>query len=144
VTGLPPFKASQKICENCLLGRHHRVSFPKASMWRAFNILHWVHANICGSINPVFNGKKWYLITFINDFSRKTWVYFLMEKSEALSIFKSYKARVEKETGTYIRNLRTDREGEFTSQEFTDFCNKHGIHKQLTTAYTPQQNMSQK
>jgi len=113
-------------------------------MWRAFNILHWVHANICGSINPVFNGKKWYLITFINDFSRKTWVYFLMEKSEALSIFKSYKARVEKETGTYIRNLRTDREGEFTSQEFTDFCNKHGIHKQLTTAYTPQQNMSQK
>ncbi|CAL9002860.1 unnamed protein product [Prunus brigantina] len=49
-------------------------------------------------------------------------------------------ARVEKETGTYIRSLRTDRGGEFTSQEFTNFCNEHGIHRQLTAAYTPQQN----
>ena len=84
--------------------------------------------------------KKWYFITFIDDFSRKTWVYFLMEKLEAFSIFKSYKARVEKETGTYIRSLRTDRGGEFTSQEFTNFCNEHGIHRQLTVPYTPQQN----
>ena len=84
--------------------------------------------------------KKRYLITFIDDYSRKTWVYFLMEKSEAYSTFKSFKARVEKETGTYIRRLRTDRGGEFTSQDFTDFCNEHGIQRQLTTAYTPQQN----
>jgi len=63
-----------------------------------------------------------------------------MEKSEALSTFKSYKARVEKETRFYIWSLRTDRGGEFISQDFTDFCNEHGIHRQLTTAYTPQQN----
>jgi transposase InsO family protein len=140
VKGLPSFKASQKICENCLVGRQHRDPFPKASMWRASNILQLVHADICGPINPVSNGKKGYLITFIDDFSKKTWVYFLMEKSEALSTFKSYKARVEKETGFYIRSLRTDRGGEFTSQDFTDFYNEHGIHRQLTTAYTPQQN----
>jgi hypothetical protein len=140
VKGLPPFKASQKICENCLVGRQHRDPFPKASMWRASNILQLVHADICGPINPVSNGKKGYLITFIDDFSKKTWVYFLMEKSEALSTFKSYKARVEKETGFYIRSLRTDRGGEFTSQDFTDFYNEHGIHRQLMTAYTPQQN----
>jgi hypothetical protein len=30
--------------------------------------------------------------------------------------------------------------GEFTSQEFTHFCEIHGIHRQLTAAYTPQQN----
>ena len=67
-------------------------------------------------------------------------MYFLMEKSEAFSTFKSYKARVEKETGTYKWSLRTDRGGEFTSQEFTNFCNEHGIHRQLIVAYTPQQN----
>jgi hypothetical protein len=52
-----------------------------------------------------------------------------MEKSEAYSTFKSFKARVEKETGTYIRHLRTDCRGEFTSQDFTDFCNEHGIQR---------------
>ncbi|KAJ6856654.1 hypothetical protein NC651_038340 [Populus alba x Populus x berolinensis] len=125
VIGLPPLKASQKICENCLVGRQYRDPFSKASMWRASNILQLVHADICGPINPVLNGKKRYLIMFIDDFSRKTWVYFLMEKSKALSTFKSYKARVEKETESYIQSLRTDRGGEFTSQDFTNFYNEH-------------------
>ena len=100
VAGLPKFKVSQKVYENCLVRRQHRDPFLKESMWRASNILQLVHADICGPINPISNGKKRYFITFIDDFSRKTWVYFLMEKSEAFSTFKSYKARVEKETGT--------------------------------------------
>ena len=98
VAGLPKFKASQKVCENCLVGRQHHDPFPKEIMWRTSNILQLVHANICGPINPISTGKKRYFITFIDDFSRKTWVYFLMEKSKAFSTFKSYKARVEKET----------------------------------------------
>ncbi|CAL2258076.1 unnamed protein product [Prunus armeniaca] len=72
--------------------------------------------------------------------SRKTWVYFLIEKLEAFGTFKSYKARVEKETRAFIRSLRTDRGGEFTSHEFTNFCHENGIHRQLTAAYSPQQN----
>nr|KYP50278.1 Retrovirus-related Pol polyprotein from transposon TNT 1-94 [Cajanus cajan] len=39
-----------------------------------------------------------------------------------------------------IKCLRTDRGGEFTSSEFNEFCQKTGIKRQLTTAYTPQQN----
>ena len=128
VTGLPRFRASQRVCEDCLVGRH---------MWRASNILQLVHTGICGPITPILNNEKRYLITFIDDFSRKTWVYFLMEKSEAFVTFKTYKARVEKETMTFIRSFRTDRGGEFTSQEFTNFCNENGIHRQLTAAYTP-------
>ncbi|RVW59737.1 Retrovirus-related Pol polyprotein from transposon TNT 1-94 [Vitis vinifera] len=59
---------------------------------------------------------------------------------EAYATFKTYKAKVEKETGAFIRSLRTDRGGEFTSNEFTSFCNENGILRQLTAAYTPQQN----
>ena len=36
--------------------------------------------------------------------------------------------------------MRTDRGGEFTSQEFNNFCNESGIHRQLTTSFTPQHN----
>lgn len=97
-----------------------------------------MHADICGPINPISNSKKRYLISFIDDYSRKTWVYYLVEKSEAFNIFKSFKARVEKETNLSIRNLRTDRGGEFISLEFTAFCNMNGIQRQLTAAYSPQ------
>lgn len=140
VNGLPRFQPLSKVCEDCLVGKQCRDPFPKESTWRASQILQLVHADICGPINPTSNSKKRYLITFIDDFSRKTWVYFLVEKSEAFINFKNYKSRVEKETGSYIRCLRTDRGGEFTSQVFTYFCKENGIRRQLTYAYTPQQN----
>lgn len=60
-----------------------------------------------------------------------------MEKSEAFDMFRMYKARVEKETRASIKGLRTDQGGEFTSHEFTNFCNKYDFHRQLTAAYTP-------
>ena len=62
---------------------------------------------------------------------------FLVEKSKAFTIFKNYKNLVEKETGVFIRCLRTDRGGEFISHEFNVFCKANGISRQLTAAYTP-------
>ncbi|CAL2257014.1 unnamed protein product [Prunus armeniaca] len=140
VKGLPEFQAHTKVCEECLVGKQQRDPFPKKRTWRASQILQLVHADICGPINPISNSKKRYLLSFIDDYSRKTWVYYLVEKSEAFNIFKSFKARVEKETSLSIRNLRTDRGGEFISLEFTAFCNMNGIQRQLTAAYSPQQN----
>ena len=64
----------------------------------------------------------------------------MVEKSEALVILKQYKSCVEKEIGSYIKCLHTDRGGEFTSQDFNEFGNENGIKRQLTAAYTPQQN----
>jgi len=110
------------------------------STWRASQKLQLIHADICGPISPTSNSKKRYLICFIDDYSRKSWVYFLVEKSEALVTFKYFKKSVEKEMDAYIKCLRTDRGGEFTSQDFNDFCKENGIKRQLTAAYTPQQN----
>lgn len=55
-------------------------------------------------------------------------------------MFKNFKACVEKKVGAPIQCLRTDRGGEFTSNEFAKFCEEQGISRQLTAAYTPQQN----
>ncbi|GKD23282.1 retrovirus-related pol polyprotein from transposon TNT 1-94, partial [Tanacetum coccineum] len=62
------------------------------------------------------------------------------EKSQALETFKKFKALVEKEAGTEIKCLRTDRGGEFNSREFKLFCEDKGIQRQLTASYTPHQN----
>lgn len=80
------------------------------------------------------------MINFIDDFSRKTWTYFLIEKSEALNVFKRFRAIAEKECGEPIACLRTDRDGEYTSKEFQDYCSENGIARQLTAANTPHQN----
>ena len=64
---------------------------------------------------------------FVDDFTRMMWVAFLKEKSEALEKFKIFKNKVVNESSFKIRNLRSDRGGEFTSREFNIYCEEHGI-----------------
>jgi len=140
VHGLPQIQEPAKLCEECMLGKQPRDPFPNHSTWRAIKVLQLVHADICGPISPISTSNKRYFLSFIDDFSRKIWVHFLTEKSEAFNVFRSFKNSVEKESRTYLGGLRTDRGGEFNSNEFKNFCVEHGIRRQLTAAFTPQQN----
>jgi len=138
VRGLPNLQASSKVCSDCMVGKQHHKVIPKMSLWRASQRLQLIHADICGPIKPESHSHKRYLINFIDDYSRKTWVYFLSDKSEAFDVFKKFKALVEKETGNSICCLCTDRDGEFTSLEFNQFYSTNGITRQLIASYTPQ------
>jgi hypothetical protein len=62
-----------------------------------------------------------YYVSFIDDFSRKTWIYFLRKKSEFFDRFKEFKALVENQTEKRIKVLRTDNGGEFYRNEFEEF-----------------------
>ena len=79
-------------------------------------------------------------LLFIDDYSRMSWVFFLKHKSETFENFKKFKALVEKQSGCSIKTLRSDRGGEFNFNEFNIFCEENGIHRELTTPYTPEQN----
>ena len=140
VRGLPPIEASLSPCESCILAKHHRESFPKGMSYRAKVPLEIVHSDICGPMKMPSLGGSIYFLTFIDDFTRKTWVYFLKYKSETFEKFKEFRAFVEKQSGLPIKVLRSDRGGEYKSNEFLDYCRDHGIKKQFTTSYTPQQN----
>ena len=77
-------------------------------------------------------------VTFIDDFFRKTWIYYLKTKGEVFAWFQEFKALVESQTRNNIKVLRSDNGGEYTSNEFRDFCNQEGIQKQLVVPYNPQ------
>ncbi|TQD81825.1 hypothetical protein C1H46_032578 [Malus baccata] len=89
--------------------------------------------------NASLAGNKIFML-FIDDCTRMIWVYFLRYKSDAFNYFKKFKSMVELHSGFKIKSLRSDRGGEFLSSEFTKFCETEGIQRQLTMAYTPQQN----
>ena len=73
----------------------------------------------------------------IDDYSRMIWVAFLKEKSKAFSKFKIFKALTENQTGRKVKAIRSDRGGEFSSKQFKEFCDEHGIKKECTIAGTP-------
>jgi hypothetical protein len=85
-------------CVDCLTDKKYRYAIPKQVVWRATKKLELVHSDICGPINPRSNGGNRYFITFSDDYSRNTWIYFLKEKYSALDIFKQFKMMVEKES----------------------------------------------
>ena len=62
------------------------------------------------------------MLTFVDDFSRKVWVYFLRHKNKAFPMFKKFKALVKKQTGRKIKKLRTDNGLEFCETDFNEFC----------------------
>ena len=81
-----------------------------------------------------------YYASFIDDYSYKTWIYFFKKKDEVLERFKEFKYLVEKIFERKINILRSDNGGEFTSNEFNDFCKEARIKRELTIPYNPQQN----
>lgn len=87
VHGLPQLPASKFLCTYCMIGKQHWDLISKKSIWKASQTLQFIHADICGPNTLISNSKKRYLLSFIDDFSRKTWVYFLIEKSEAFIYF---------------------------------------------------------
>ena len=99
-----------------------------------------MHSDLCGPLPIVsFSGCK-YFLTFIDDFSKRTWVYFLKLKSEVFNMFLAFKAFVEKQSGHQILKLRLDNGGECVNNKFINFCTVHGIQLQYIFPYTPQQN----
>ena len=74
-------------------------------------------------------GKFVYYVSFIDDFSRNTWIYFRKKKFEVFDRFKEFKALVENQIEKKIKVLRIDNGGEFRSKEFEEFCKKCGISR---------------
>ena len=140
VSGLPEIVQMTGVCDACQLGKQHRDSFPSKSFRQAGKPLELVHSDLCGPMPEPSLGGNRFFISFIDDYSRKVWTYFLKVKSEAFEVFKDFKAQVEKFSGHHIKTLRTDRGEEYLSNEFELFCRKSGIKHELTSRYSPQQN----
>jgi hypothetical protein len=140
VSGLPLVSCKDGVCVGCVLDKHHRDSFDKRASWHASGPLHLVHSDLCGSLSsPSFSRCK-YFLTFIDEFFRHTWVYFLKLKSEVFDKFLAYKALVEKQSGHQIQRLRIDNGGKYVNNNFTSYYTTQGIQMQHIVPYTPQQN----
>ncbi|MCH81362.1 copia-type polyprotein, partial [Trifolium medium] len=140
VTGLPKIDIPDKICDGCLVGKQSRNAFNKSLPMRSSNVLEVVHSDVCGPFDVNSLGGNRYFVTFVDEYSRKMWIYLLKAKDEVFYVFKNFKALVENQSGRKLRILRTDGGGEYTSKVFESFCASNGVEHEVTAPYTPQHN----
>jgi hypothetical protein len=74
-------------------------------------------------------GKFVYNVSFIDDFSMNTWIYFFRNKYEVFDKFKEFKDLVENQIEKIIKVLRTDNGREFCGNKFEELCKKCSIER---------------
>jgi len=94
---LPNIKGQRlESCEDCLAGKQHRESFQRSKdARRRKHILDLVHSDVCSTSERSLGGSL-YFVTFIDDHSKKVWVYPLKTKDKVLQVFKEFHASVER------------------------------------------------
>ena len=140
--------SSNEICVECIKGK--QTNKRKLGATRAKEVLELIHTDICGPFpTPSWNGQQ-YFITFIDDYSRYGYLYLIHEKSQALDVFKTFKAEVENQLGKTIKQVRSDRGGEYYGRydgsgeqrpgPFAKFLSEYGIIPQYTMPGSPTMN----
>jgi hypothetical protein len=91
VEGMYKYSQYFYFCEHFVYGKQNWVRFPSGAT-RAEGILQLVHSDVFGPVSVPSLGKYMYYVSFIDDFSRNTWIYFLRKKYEVFDRFKEFKA----------------------------------------------------
>jgi transposase InsO family protein len=131
--------ADLKKYTHCLAGKQNRVAFKSFPSTRKPGILDLVHSDVCGPMKTKTLGGCLYFATFIDDHSRKVWVYTLKTKDQVLDVFKQFQPSTERQTGKKLKCIRTDNGGEYLGP-FYQYCKQQGIRHQRTPLKTSQLN----
>ncbi|KAK2391898.1 putative mitochondrial protein [Trifolium repens] len=127
-------------CESCQLGKHVRASFPSSANKRSMSPFDIVHSDVWGPSRVPSNLGYRYYVTFIDDFSRCTWITLLKDRSQLFGAFQTFCSEIRNQFGKTIRILRSDNAKEYFSTPFNSFMASHGIIHQSSCPHTPQQN----
>ena len=129
---------SLEFCDHCVFEKLHKKRFPKV-IHRKKATLDYIHGDCRGSSRVESLKGHRYFMSMIDDYSRKTWIFFMEHKSEVFDRLREWKALVENQTWKKIKSLHTDNV-EFCSSDFNQFCKDAWIARHLTGRETPHQN----
>ena len=96
-----------------------------------------IHTDVCGPMIVSARGEYWYFIMFTNDLSRYGYVFLMRNKFEPFEMFKRCRNEVKKQIDKSIKTLRSDRGGEYLSDEFITYLEENVILSQWTSPRTP-------
>ena len=105
-------------CESCQFSKHHRLSYSPRVNKRASAPFELVHSDVLGPCPVVSLTGFRYFVTFVDDYSRTTWLYLMKNRSELFSHFRVFCAEIHTQFYVYVQNLRSDNAKEYVSEQF--------------------------
>lgn len=113
-----------------------RLSFPVCTS-HALNAFELLHIVIWGPYKLSTRGKFRFFLTLVDDFSRVTWVYLLVRKSDYLTTMIKFANYVENQFKGKVQVIRSDNALEFADEACNEYFSKKGIIHQTSCPHTP-------
>ncbi|KAK3025978.1 hypothetical protein RJ639_040952 [Escallonia herrerae] len=127
-------------CESCHFAKHHRSSLSPRVNKRVESAFELVHSDVWGPCPVLSKSGFRYFVTFVDDFSRMTWIYFMKNRSEVFAHFSAFCAEIKTQFNVHVHILRSDNAKEYMSGSFQNYMNQRGILHQSSCTDTPAQN----
>ena len=124
------------VCDSCQMAKSHQLPYQKSASQSSFP-LQLVFSDVWGPACDSFGRNKFY-VSFIDDYSKFTWIYLLKHKSEVFQRFHEFQQLVERQFDKKILALQSDWGGEY--EKLNSFFSKIGITHLVSCPHAHQQN----
>ncbi|KAJ9544353.1 hypothetical protein OSB04_024060 [Centaurea solstitialis] len=126
-------------CSGCKLAKFSALPFNK-SMSCSFAPFDLVHSDVWGPSPVSSKGGSKYYVSFVDDYTRYTWVFLMKHRSDFFLVYSNFRALIQTQHSVVIKCFRCDLEGEYTFNDFTQLLASDGTIHQSSCTDTPQQN----
>ena len=123
VRGLKDFVFEKdKLCSSCQASKQVGNTHPKKSMMSTSKAFELLHMDLFGPTQYTSIGGNKYGFVIVDDYTRYTWVFFLVDKSDVFATFKSFVKGIHNEFETTIKRVRSDNGSKFNNTRIDELC----------------------
>nr|GEU38587.1 putative ribonuclease H-like domain-containing protein [Tanacetum cinerariifolium] len=127
-------------CVSCQKGKQHRASCMSKPISSVSHPLQRLHMDLFGPTFVKSLNKKSYCLVITDNYSRFSWVFFLVTKDKTSAILKTFITGIENQINHKVKIIRCDNGTEFKNHDLNQFCGMKGIKREFSVARTLQQN----
>ena len=128
-------------CTGCSMAKGYRKLIPNGTKLRATKKLGRIFVDLSEPKRTPSLSSARYVTLVKDDYSRRSWVYFLKLKLDSEDAFRKILADARADgVPSKVEIVRSDKGGEIFGSEVREVCKQHGIKKEFTNADSPKQN----
>lgn len=133
-----PMPKDVPACTSCVMGKSHVYPHLSSGFTRATRPAEGFHSDFRGPFSQATPQGHWYLLTIIDDFSRRIFAFLVKSQSEWFEIWQKFVLRIESELGKQqcIAWLLSDNGAVYRSSIMTAFCAQRGIQQHFSAPYS--------
>ena len=116
-----------KLCSSCQADKQVGNTHPKKIIMSTSKAFELLHMDLFETTQYTSIGGNKYGFVIVDDFTRFTWAFFLVDKSDVFVTFKSFVKDIHNEFETTIKRVRSDNGNEFKNTRIDELCDEFGI-----------------